>query len=161
MTLGRVADILTEESTKEIGGNPEMAELTEERIEKIARAAAKEVVAEETSKTELPFHIAEHQAVGHGLVVDEARAEATPCKTFKYDDTTYGWSAGVIGLISEKRNPEQFAKFCKVCIPVSDGVARRFGRIKEQVAKAHEEWEREGGDLAKWWEKVGPALRTD
>lgn len=135
--------------------------LTEEQISNIAQTAAREVVEEELSKTELPFHIAEHQAVGHGLVVYEARAEATPCKVFTYDSTKFGWSAGVIGLISEKRNPEQFAKYCKVCIPATDGVARRFERVKAEVAKAHEEWEREGGGLPEWWQKVGPVLRTD
>lgn len=135
--------------------------LTEEQISNIARAAAREVVAEETSKAELPFHIAEHEAVGHGLVVDEARAEATPCKCFTFEDTRFGWSPGVVGLISEKRNPEQFAKYCQEIIPVSDGVARRFERVKREVGKAHEEWEKEGGNLAAWWTKVGPALRTE
>ncbi len=136
-------------------------EISEQRIEEIARAAARAVVEEETAKTELPFHIAEHEAVGHGLVVDEARAEATPCKCFEFDDTRFGWSPGVIGLISEKRNPEQFAKYCKETISVSDGVARRFEQVKTAVGKAHEEWEKEGGNLAAWWTKVGPALRTE
>lgn len=135
--------------------------LTEERIEEIARASAREVVEEEASKTELPFHIAEHEAVGHGLVVDELKASTTPCKCFTFDDTRYGWSPGVVGLISEKRNPEQFAAYCKTIIPVSDGAKRRFERVKTEVAKAHEEWEKEGGNLAKWWEKVSPALKTD
>lgn len=135
--------------------------LTESRIEEIARSAAREVVEEERAKGELPFHIAEHEATGSGLVVDELKAEATPCKAFTFEGARYGWSPGVVGLISEKRNPDQFARFCKTCIPVSDGVARRFARVKEAVGKAHKEWEREGGGLPQWWEKVGPALQTD
>jgi len=55
-------------------------ELTEEQITNIAKEAARTVVEEELSKRELPFHIAEHEAVGHGLVVDEARALVGPCK---------------------------------------------------------------------------------
>ena len=134
--------------------------LTEERIEEIARNAAREVVEEEVSKAEVPLHILEHEATGHALVVDAARAEATPCKCFTYDTDRYGFSPGCIGLISEKRNPDQFARFCKVCIPVSDGLSKRFARVKEEVGKAHEEWRKEGGDLAKWWKKVGPALES-
>lgn len=132
--------------------------LSEERVEEIARAAAREVVEEEVSKAEVPLHIAEHEATGHGLVVDEAKAEATPCKCFSFEGVRYGWSPGVIGLISEKTNPEQMTRYCKTTIPVSDGLAKRFARVKEEVGKAHEEWEKEGGDLAAWWEKVGPAL---
>jgi hypothetical protein len=132
------------------------SELTESRVSEIARQAAKEVVEE----AELPLHIAEHVATGSGIVVDEAKAETTPCKTFKFEDTTYGWSPGIVGLISEKRNPEQFAKYCKSRIPVSDGVAKRFARVKESVKEAHKEWERQGGGLAEWWRKVAPALET-
>lgn len=133
-------------------------EMTEERIEAIARRAAIEVVEEEIAKAEVPLHIAEHEATGHGLVVDEAKAEATPCKCFTFEGVKYAWSPGVLGLISEKKNPEQMAKYCKVLIPVSDGLAKRFGRVKEAVGKAHEEWEKEGGNLARWWERVGPVL---
>ena len=133
-------------------------EITEERIEAIARQAAREVVEEEIAKAEVPFHIAEHEATGHGIVVDAAKAETTPCKCFTFEGVKYAWSPGVVGLISEKKNPEQMAKYCKVLIPVSDGLAKRFGRVKEAVGKAHKEWEDEGGDLAKWWEKVGPVL---
>lgn len=132
--------------------------LTEERISEIARQAAKEVVEEEVTKAEVPLHILEHEATGHGLVVDAAKAEATPCKCFTFEGVKYAWSPGIKGLISEKKNPEQMAKYCKVLIPVSDGLAKRFGRVKEAVGIAHKEWREEGGNLARWWEKVSPAL---
>ncbi|GAI00782.1 unnamed protein product, partial [marine sediment metagenome] len=108
---------------------------------------------------ELAFHVAEHQAVGHGIVVDRALAERTPCKCFSYDTDEYAWSPGVVGLISSRKTPEDFEKFCAMGKePASPGAAERFTKLRGAISEAHEEWKKKGGGLTGWWEEVGKTL---
>ena len=130
-----------------------------EEIAQIAKRTAEEVIAQVYGAPELAFHIAEHEVAGHGIVVDRALAERTPCKCFSYDTDEYAWSPGVVGLISERKTPEDFAKFCAVGKEsASPGAAERFTKLKGAISEAHEEWEKKGEGLAEWWEQVGKTL---
>lgn len=101
----------------------------------------------------------EHEATGHGRVIDAERARATPCKCFQFEGETYAWSPGVLGLISSKKNPEQLREFCALgCLKASPGTQKRFKQLKGAIGEAHEEWKRKGGDLAGWWDSVASAL---
>ena len=133
--------------------------MRQEEIEQIARRTADEVLARVYGVPELALHIAEHEATGHGIVVDRALAERTPCKCFTYDTDEYAWSPGVVGLISERKTPEDFSKFCAVGKePASPGAAERFTKLKGAISEAHEEWEKKGEGLAGWWAQVGKTL---
>ncbi len=139
-----------------------MEALTEERIGEIARAAAREAVGEAQVKGELLFHIAEHEAVGHGLVIDPARARATPCTCFTVEEDGFEscWSPGVLGLITSKKNPEQIAEFCaKGKVYGGAGAKERFLKVRDAIKKAHEQWEKKGGGLPGWWQEVGKSMK--
>lgn len=133
--------------------------LTTEDIERIAKRTAEEVMDRIYGVPDLAFHIAEHEATGHGIVVDRALAERTPCKCFAYDTDEYAWSPGVVGLISERKTPEDFEKFCAAGKETaSPGAAARFRKLKAAIGEAHEEWEKKGQGLPGWWNSVGEKL---
>lgn len=135
--------------------------LTKEEITQIATRTADEVMERVYGVPELAFHVAEHVATGHGIVVDRALAERTPCKCFTYDTDEYAWSPGVVGLISKRKTPADFEAFCKAGKePASPGAAERFTKLREAIGEAQEEWEREGEGLPGWWEQVGKTLAT-
>ena len=132
-------------------------------------ATLREIVAEltdviaELSEPEIQHlllvHTLEHEATGHGRVIDAARARATPCKCFGYEDEEYCWSPGVLGLMSSKKNPEQVTEFCTLGKESAGvGVKGRFREIKSAIGEAHEEWEAKGGGLPGWWESVAEKL---
>lgn len=128
--------------------------LTDQDIDRIAEA-----VAERLKEDAVITHILEHEATGAGRVIDAAKAKATPCKCFTYDSDMYAWSPGVLGLISSKKNPEQYREFCALgCIPAGAGAEERFRKIKGAIGEAHKEWEAKGGDLKEWWEIVGKKM---
>ena len=133
--------------------------LTKEEIREIATRTADEVVERIHGTLDLAFHIAEHEAIGAGRVLEPAVARATPCKGFKFNEETYAWSPGVLGLISSKKNPEQLKEFCALGIePAGAGAQERFAKLKGAISEAHQEWEKEGGGLPSWWEQVGKTL---
>jgi hypothetical protein len=128
-------------------------------IEEIASRVAEEVIERLQEVPDLAFHIAEHEATGNARIVDPAKAQNPdiPCKCFSFEGEEYCWKAGMLGLISSKKNPEQMA-LCKIKVPAGAGAAERFSKLKKAIGKAHEEWEKEEGDLKKWWQKAGEHL---
>lgn len=133
--------------------------LTKEEISQIATRTADEVMERVYGVPDLTFHIAEHEAVGGGLVVNESLARATPCKGFTFNTETYAWSPGVVGLISSKKNPEQLRDFCALGIePAGVGAQERFRKLKGAIGEAHKEWEEKGEGLKSWWQIVGKKL---
>lgn len=138
--------------------------LAKSDIDALAEAIADKIkegkFEEDTGTAILILHSLEHQATGAGRVIDAAKAKATPCKCFSYDtDKVACWSEGVLGLMTSEKNPEQIAQFCAMGkIPAGDGAKQRFKQVREAITEAHKEWEAEGGDLKKWWEKTGEKL---
>ncbi|MBA7558265.1 hypothetical protein ES705_51062 [subsurface metagenome] len=119
-----------------------------------------EMGTEADTNKELLLDILEHESTGSGLVLDPAKAAATPCKCFAYDSQEYCWSPGVLGLISSKKNPEQIAQFCAVGkSPAGEGVKERFTKIKLAIEEAHREWEKKGEGLPAWWNEVAKSLK--
>lgn len=140
-------------------GNP----MTTQEMEQLAKMVADKIKAgafkEDTGTAILILHSLEHQATGAGRVIDAARAKTTPCKCFGFEDEEYCWSSGVLGLMSSKKNPEQIAQYCVLGKePAGAGAAKRFKELKSAIGEAHKEWEAEGGDLKKWWGKVGEKM---
>lgn len=138
--------------------------MTTQEMEQLSTMVADKIkegkFAEDTGTAILILHSLEHQATGAGRVIDAAKAKATPCKCFSYDtDKVACWSEGVLGLMTSEKNPEQIAQFCAMGkIPAGDGAKQRFKQVREAITEAHKEWEAEGGDLKKWWEKTGEKL---
>lgn len=134
--------------------------LTNTEIKEIAKRSADEVVARLRGDIpELAMHIAEHEVVGSGRVIDAAKARTTGCKCFEYEGQSYAWSPGVLGLISSRKNPEQFREFCALgCEPAGEGARERFAKLSTAIREAHQEWERKGGGLPEWWQTVGQKL---
>ena len=137
--------------------------MTEQEIERIATEAAKKAVKEaidELSPSLLIISIAEHESVGSGRVIDAEKARSTPCKCFTYDSDTYAWSPGILGLISSKKNPEQYREFCALgCTPASPKMQERFGRLKGAIGEAHQEYLKGDKGIKEWWETVGNKLK--
>ena len=107
----------------------------------------------------LALDMLEHEAVGSGRVVDPWRARGTPCTCFIYDSDRYAWSEGVIGLISEKKTPQQFKEVCALgCVPSGAVMQKRFDKMKKAIAEAKEEWKEKGDGVAGWWRSVGDAF---
>jgi len=166
-SCGRVVSIINDEVEIEPtiikrGARGEYLEVAEPPIRaKIANLEPDHIkrYKELPSNYELLINILEHEATGQGRIIDPAKARATPCTCFTYDTTQYAWSPGVLGLISEKRNPRQFREFCTLgCIPGGEGVQKRFEQIKGAISEAHERWQKKGGGLPAWWEEVAQSL---
>jgi len=102
--------------------------------------------------------VLEHVERGGGLVVHPEVARKTPCRCFEYEGETYCWSPGVIGLISGKKEPHLIEEFCKIRVPADPGLKHRFLTFTQAVKEAKKEYEKEGGGVGKWWEKLGEAF---
>lgn len=121
--------------------------------------ARRRLKGEAEQNKELLLDVMEHKVLGSGRVIDAARAKATPCTCFTYDDAEMCWSPGILGLMSSKKNPEQIAKYCALGkTPDGSGVKQRFAKIKGAVEEAHAEWEKSGDGLPEWWSAVAKSL---
>jgi len=125
------AAILTEEARKEWtgGSNP----LTREEIGRIATRTADEVMERiaERQHDSLLLHSIGPGFGNSGIVVDEAKAKATPCRCYEYKSgKKLFFSPGVVGALSD----EQETLFCKTVIPLeSPGIERRMENWGEAV----------------------------
>lgn len=148
----------------EEGGNP----MTPEEIEQVANKVAVKVL-EEVSPAILDpagrgmlLHFTEHAIEGQGLVVNEARARATPCNCFTYKGREYCFSKGIIGMMSSEENPEQIAEYCKVgkTYEVKPGIKERFETFASAAEEAHKEIEEipKGERLVPWLTAMGKEL---
>ena len=142
--------------------------MTPEEIEQVANKVATKVL-EEVSPAILDpagrgmlLHFTEHAIEGAGLVVNEARARATPCNCFTYKGREYAFSPGVIGLISGEKNPEQMEAFCKAgkTYEVKPGIKERFETFASAAEEAHKEIEAipKGERLVPWLTAMGEEL---
>ena len=156
--------ILRYEKTEKKGGNP----MTPEEIDQVATKVAAKVL-EETAPSVLDpagrgllLHFTEHEIEGAGLVVNEARARATPCNCFTYNAREYCFSKGIIGMMSSEENPEQIAEFCAVgkSYEVKPGIKERFERFAGAAEAAHKKIEGipKGERLVPWFGAMSEEL---
>jgi len=145
-------------------GNP----MTPDEIDQIATKVAAKVLDEITPTVLDPagrgmlLHFTEHEIEGAGLVINEAKARATPCNCFTYNDREYCFSPGIIGMISSKENPEQLAEYCKLgkSYEVKPGIKKRFESFAEAAEEAHKKIEEipKGERLVPWLSAMGEEL---
>ncbi len=142
--------------------------MTDAEIEQVANKVAAKVLDEITPTVLDPagrgmlLHFTEHAIEGAGLVVNEARARATPCRVFTYKGREYAFSPGVIGLISGEKNPEQMVEYCKVgkTYEVKPGIKERFETFASAAEEAHKKIEEipKGERLVPWLSAMGEEL---
>jgi hypothetical protein len=142
--------------------------MTDAEIDQVATKVAVKVLDEITPTVLDPagrgmlLHLTEHEMEGSGLVVNEARARATPCNCFTYKEREYCFSPGVIGMISSVENPEQIAEYCKVgkTYEVKPGIKKRFESFAEAAEEAHKGIEEipKGERLVPWLSAMSEEL---
>ncbi|MBA7621902.1 hypothetical protein ES703_29272 [subsurface metagenome] len=115
----------------------------------VPTALSKQVIAEEgyhsnpeeklPSDHELLLHFGIEEVGSPGVVLDEARARATPCSCFTYKSKDYCWSRGIIGLLK----PEQQEIYCVAgkTYKAQPALTERYTRFAEAAKEAHKKIE--------------------
>ncbi len=94
-----------------------------------------------------------------GIVVNEERAKATPCKCFTFRGKDYCYSAGIIGMLEAGQVPT----YCPTKeYEVRPGIKQRFEEFAEAAEAAHKRIEHipKGERLIPWLTEMGKELRT-
>jgi len=94
-----------------------------------------------------------------GIVINEERAKASPCKCFTYKGRDYCYSAGVIGMLEAGQVPT----YCPTKeYEVRPGIKQRFEQFSEAAEAAHERIEEipKGERLIPWLTEMGKELRA-
>jgi len=170
LTKGSMIEIPLDESGRAIppeeeeGGNP----MTPDEIDQVASKVAAKVLNEVSPGVLDPagrgmlLHFTEHEIEGAGLVVNEARAKASPCNCFTYNKREYCFSPGVIGMMSSAENPEQITEYCEAgkTYEVKPGIKERFESFAEAAEEAHKKIEKipKGERLAPWLSTMSEEL---
>jgi len=133
MTLERVANILTQESNKEIGGGEMPIGISREEVQQIAVATADEVMSRirEQEHDTLMLHSVPHCYGSPGIVVNEAVAKSTSCRCMEYrPGKKLCFSKGIVGALSD----EQERIYCPTVEElVSPGLEKRLESWMESV----------------------------
>lgn len=98
-----------------------------------------ELSSELPSDHELLLHFGIEEVGSPGLVVDEARAKASPCSCFAYKGKDLCWSNGIIGLLTQ---PQQNV-YCVAgkIYKEQPALTERYARFAEAAERAHKEIE--------------------
>lgn len=91
------------------------------------------------SDYELVLHFGIDEVGSPGLVIDEARARATPCSCFTYKGKDLCWSKGIIGMLGQ---PQQEA-YCVAgkAYKAQPKLAERYTTFAEAAGEAHKKIE--------------------
>ena len=94
-----------------------------------------------------------------GIVINEERAKASPCKCFTYKGKDYCYSPGIIGMLEAGQVPT----YCPTKeYEVRPGIKQRFEEFAEAAEAAHERIEEipKGERLVPWLTEMGKELRA-
>ncbi len=94
-----------------------------------------------------------------GIVINEERAKATPCKCFTYKGKDYCYSPGIIGMLEQEQEPA----YCPTKeYEVRPGIKQRFEEFAEAAEAAHKKIEEipKGERLIPWLTEMGKELRA-
>ena len=142
-SCGRVTDIINDEVMLEPtiikrGG----LEVTEPPIKaKIVNLESNHIKRYEgiPSDHELLLHFGVEELASPGVVLDEARARATPCSCFTYKCKDLCWSKGIIGMLAT----DQQDIYCVAgkTYKAQPKLVERYTRFAEAAERAHKEIE--------------------
>lgn len=111
---------------------------------------------EEITDGELFLHALPHLSGTPGVMIDEEKALATPCKGYVADGKEMMvFSEGIVGNLDK----DQRVKYCKLGTTwkTSPGVTKRWTKFREAIAEAKERYK--NGDIVKWLTIVGEELK--
>ena len=94
-----------------------------------------------------------------GIVINEERAKASPCKCFTYKGKDYCYSPGIIGMLEAGQVP----LYCSAKeYEVRPGIKQRFEEFAEAAEAAHKRIEEipKGERLVPWLTEMGKELRA-
>ena len=94
-----------------------------------------------------------------GIVINEERAKATPCKCFAYKGKDYCYSPGIIGMLEAGQVPA----YCPTRgYEVRPGIKQRFEEFAEAAEAAEKKIEEipKGERLIPWLTEMGKELRA-
>ena len=94
-----------------------------------------------------------------GIVINEERAKASPCKCFTYKGRDYCYSPGIIGMLEAGQVPT----YCPTKeYEVRPGIKQRFEEFASAAEAAHERIEEipKGERLIPWLTEMGKELRA-
>ena len=93
----------------------------------------------EPSDHEFLLHFGIEEVGSPGIVLDEARARATPCSCFTYKGKDLCWSRGMIGMLTQ---PQQEV-YCVAgkAYKVQPKLVERYTRFAAAAEKAHKKIE--------------------
>jgi len=94
-----------------------------------------------------------------GIVINEERAKASPCKCFTYKGRDYCYSPGIIGMLEAGQVPS----YCPTKeYEVRPGIKQRFEEFSEAAEAAHKKIEEipKGERLIPWLTEMGKELRA-
>ncbi len=91
------------------------------------------------SDHELLLHFGVEEMASPGVVLDEARAKATPCSCFTYKGKDLCWSKGIIGMLAA----DQQAIYCVAgkAYKEQPRLVERYTRFAEAAEEAHKKIE--------------------
>lgn len=147
-SCGRVVSIINDEAKIEPtiikrGARGEYLEVTEPPIRaKVANLEPNHIKRYEElfpSDHELLLHFGVEELGSPGLVVDEARAKASPCSCFTYKGKDMCWSRGIIGMLAQ---PQQDI-YCVAgkAYEARPALTRRYETFAAAAEEAHKKIE--------------------
>lgn len=117
------------------------------------------VIGQMPSDHELLLHFGIEEVGSPAIILDEARARATPCSCFTYRGKDLCWSRGAIGLLKQ----EQLPIYCVAgkAYKEQPRLVERYTRFAEAAGEAHKKIEAmpKGRErLEVWLEEMGKEL---
>lgn len=115
-----------------------------------ADAYASQCLGEMPSDHELLLHFGIEEVGSPGIVLDEAKAKATPCSCFSYKGDKC-WAKGIIGMLT----PEQQETYCVAgkAYKAQPKLTERYSKFAAAAERAHREIEAmpKGGERLETW----------
>ena len=111
------------------------------------------------SDHELLLHFGVEELASPGVVLDEARAKATPCSCFTYKSKDLCWSKGIIGMLAA----DQQAIYCAAgkTYKAQPALTKRYETFAEAAEEAHKKIESMPSGMARletWLTEMGKEL---
>jgi len=110
-----------------------------EELDSLASRIVKQIREEMPSDHELLLHFGVEELASPGLVIDEARAKASPCSCFTYKGKDLCWSKGIIGMLAA----DQQDIYCVAgkAYKAQPALTRRYETFAEAAEAAHKKIE--------------------
>ena len=129
-------------------------------LEKLNQACVEVSVCEtEPSDHELLLHFGIEEIGSPGVVLDKARAGATPCSCFTYKGKDRCWSKGIIGMLSEDQ--QKFYCIAGKTYKEQPKLVERYTKFAKAAKEAHKKIEAmpKGAErLEVWLSEMGEEL---